>query len=172
MFFGFFNGHDRISRFTTLRNRNDNVSLMNHGISITEFGRIFHFYRRPAQFLHDIFCNQPSMPASTTGDNDDPVCIFELLYMILHTSHRDGSRIRIKASSQTVKYGIGLLEDFLEHEMVITTFFNSCQFEVKFLDKWGYFFVTKVLQYQFIRLDNRQLIVIYVNNFFGIFYDW
>ena len=66
-------------------------------------------------------------------------------------------------------YGAGLFKDLLQHEMVITAFFNSSKFHIQFGYEWSYFFISQVFQYQFIGLNNCQFVVININYFLGIF---
>src|SRR6516164_9094272 len=56
--------------------------------------------------------------------------------------------------------------------MIITSLFDRRQFEVELLYEWSNFLVAEILQFQFIGLDDGQLIVVYIDYFLCIFNDW
>src|SRR5687768_5430856 len=55
--------------------------------------------------------------------------------------------------------------------MIITTFLDRSEFQVKLLDKRSDFLISEVSQYQLIRLDNGEFIVINIYYFLGVFND-
>src|SRR5580765_2240866 len=53
--------------------------------------------------------------------------------------------------------------------MLIPACFDGCQFHVQLGDIRSYFFVTQVFKDEFVWLYDRQLIIVNVHNFFGVF---
>ncbi len=77
----------------------------------------------------------------------------------------------IEAAAQAVEDGIGLFEDFLEHEMIVAAFFDGCQFQVELLDEGCDLFVAQIFEDQFVRFENGQFVVIDIDDFLGVFDD-
>ncbi|MDP4248458.1 MAG: hypothetical protein Q8932_21715, partial [Bacteroidota bacterium] len=67
------------------------------------------------------------MPARTTGNNDHAVGIPELFDIILDAGHRDDALFGVKPSTQTIEDRLGLLEYYLQQEMLEAPLFYASQ---------------------------------------------
>ncbi len=72
---------------------------------------------------------------------------------------------------KTIENSVGLFKYFLQHEMFISSFLNGGQFQIKFLYEGCDFFIAQIFQNQFIAFYDCQFIIIYINDFLGVFDD-
>ena len=86
------------------------------------------------------------MPAGTTRDHDDSVSTHQLLSILLDATHSDRTGFRIQSSPHAIIYRLGLLEDLLEHKMIVATFFDRRQLYIQFLNVWSDLFIAQVFE--------------------------
>ncbi len=111
------------------------------------------------------------MPARSAGDNDKSVCAFKLVNVIVYSFHSNISFSGIHSSAQAVEYRFGLFENFFQHEVIESAFLNFGKFQVELLNEWSDLFISEILKYEFVGFDYRELIVVHIHNFLGVFND-
>ena len=86
------------------------------------------------------------MPACATSNHHDPLCIHDLFGVFFNTFHRYRARFNIQSAAETIVNGARLLKNFLQHEMIVTSFLYCRQLQIQFGDVRSYFFVAKVFE--------------------------
>ncbi len=106
---------------------------MDHGISISKLGGIFHFNIDTRQFLKNIFSHQTRMPAGSTGHDYDSIGIDQGLLINFQSAQRNRSGFRIHSATQGIVDCFGLFKDLFQHEMIKAPFLDGRQLNVQLL---------------------------------------
>ena len=97
---------------------------MNHRIAVTELGSVFHFHRNAAEAFNQLLADKSGMPRSTAGYDNKASGTQQLFLVIGHSGKGDRTSVRIHAPTHTVADAVGLVEDFFQHEVGETSFFQ------------------------------------------------
>ena len=74
------------------------------------------------------------MPAGSAGHDDEPLGFGPHGLVVVDSSHADGAMSESEAATQAVGDGLGLLVDFLEHEMLVPALLNGLKGHFEFSD--------------------------------------
>src|SRR5690606_10937745 len=89
--------------------------------------------------------------------------------MVPNSGHLNDSFIDQQTTSHGVSDRFGLLINFLQHEMLKSTFVDFLQIDLKFLSGWSYFEI--VFYFSdiniFVQLNRRHFTIIQINGIFG-----
>ena len=117
------NGGKRVRGLTRLRNGNDDIRGSYDRISIPKFRSIFNFNRNAREILKEIFRHETCVRACAAGDDDDALCLCPSAPVIIDARHANFAALEAHSSPNGIENGPRLFEDFLEHEMLVATFF-------------------------------------------------
>src|SRR5690606_24395593 len=117
----------------------------------------------------NIFRYKTGMPRGTTGNDDDPVRILELLQILVYPRHLYKSLLREQSAAIGIQNCPGLFIDFLEHKMLVAPFFNFFQIELQLQNIWvSYGVVLYFAQFDFLaNTYNGHLLIFQINSIVG-----
>ena len=127
-------GSQRIGCLTTLRDGDHHIVLRHNRIAIAELRSILHLDGNTTQRLDNLLADESSMPGSTASHNDDALGLKQLSTVVYQSRQGNVVTFHIDTSTHTVGQTFGLLEDFLQHEVGITTLLNLSEVDVYLLD--------------------------------------
>ena len=78
---------------------------------------------------------------------------------------------QLQAATHRIHDGARLLENLLQHEVRITTFFDAFQLHLQFLDVWNLAHVFAAANVQLPIANNHDFVVIHIHHFVGILDD-
>ena len=161
-----------IRRFSTLRNGNHHIMLVDHRITITKFGSILHFYRNTAETFNQVFTDQSRMPGSTTSHNDKAFGIQQLLFIVNHGRKHHIIRFHIDTSAHTITDTVRLLKNLLQHKMRIAPFIQLSEVQLYLFHFGGHFHIIQIDYLQFFSpVDHRYLTIFQIYYLICIFYN-
>ena len=96
----------------------------------------------------------------------------ELVAVVYHAGKDNVGTLDVDAPADTVVEGLGLLVDFLEHEVRIAPLFELAEVHGKTLDLRGNLHIVEVHDFQgSVPADDGNFPVIEVNHLVGVFHD-
>ena len=122
--FGQLDGGQRICRFSGLRDGYHHVVGMDDRIPVAEFRRIFDLYLDAAEVFEEVFADEARVPRRTARHEDDSPGIEEPLLVVEDARQHHVRALHVDAAPDAVGNGTRLFEDFLEHEVRVTAFFE------------------------------------------------
>ena len=106
-------------RSSGLRDRDDERPVRHDGVPVPVFGRVFHLHRDACEFFDHVFADEGGVPAGAARGDHDPL---DALHRVLEREESAELRRALlleQAAPHGVPYRIGLLEDLLEHEVLV-----------------------------------------------------
>src|ERR1700719_990240 len=122
---GFALGRKRVGGFAGLADADDERAIAHNGIAVAELAAVIHFHGNPGQAFDHEFTRQTGVPTGAAGDDLDVAEIAEVLLADLHLIEENLAGFLGDAAQHGVSDGAGLLENFLEHEMLEAALFRS-----------------------------------------------
>ena len=162
---------ESIGGFTALADGDDHILLVNQGIAVTKFTGILHLDRQAGNILEQVLSDQSRVPRGSASDNDDPPCLQQPGHNIVQSAQMQVLQPGPYPSPESILYGARLLKDLLQHEMFKAVFFNGPYIKTQFLDIGNQCVIADGLQHKFIFTDNGNIVIIQVNDAFGILYN-
>ena len=167
---GQLDGSQGIGGFSGLRYRDDDVGRENDGTPVAEFRSIFHLHGLARELLDHIFTDEPGMPGSTAGADNDAFGAKQPLPVVNHAGEFDLAQFRMQAALHRGLQGPGLFENLLEHKVREAALFNFAQAHLQFADLGSMLFVAKVRDPQgFSPLDINNLLFAQIDDLVRIF---
>ena len=77
------------------------------------------------------------MPTCTTGNDEDAFSVLPSVPMVVNARHPNFSALQAHAPTNGIADGLGLLKNFLEHEMFVSAFFESFDLQFELVDFRG-----------------------------------
>ncbi len=114
----------RIGGFAGLRDHHGQRVFEDDRIAITELAPIVDLDRNARQFLDHELAGQSRVPTGAASDNLHLPEAGEFGRLNVHFIEKDAPGLLPHAAHHGVAYGARLLEDFLEHEMLVAAFFR------------------------------------------------
>ena len=114
----------RVRRFAGLRDDHGERVLGDDRIAIAELAAVIHFHRKARQPLDHELAGQPGVPAGAAGDDADLANARELGRRDVHLVEEDAAGLLPDAPQRGVAHGARLLEDLLEHEVLVAALFR------------------------------------------------
>ncbi len=112
------------------------------------------------------------MPGGAAAEDDHALGIHHAFFVLLHAAEAHPAFFGIHAAAHTFGDGGGLLENFLEHEVLVAAFFQLLDFQFDLLRAGGHFFVAKGFDRQIAAAGHGgDFLVVEVHHFFGVFHD-
>ena len=132
--FGFAHRGEGIGSLAGLRNHNAERPVIDDRIAVAKLGSIFDFDGDAGEVLEHVLADKRRMPARATGGDQDVVEPEQLLVRHVETAELRGALIRQQSSAHAVLDCSGLLEDFLEHEVIEPATLDLIQVPVDLAD--------------------------------------
>src|ERR1700722_621286 len=142
----FFDGDNGVGGLAALRDRDDHITRMDDGIAIAELRCVLYFHGYTAELFEYIFRHKPGMPAGAAADHNNTVGGFQFIDVLLDARHGDRPPDHIQTAAKTVKDGIGLFKDLLQHKVLVPSLFDGCHLQVELLDERCDLLVSQVLE--------------------------
>src|SRR5205085_12653444 len=108
------------------------------------FRRVFDFHWNSRELFHHVLADQGRMPARTACSDDDVVELEKLFVGHVEAAELRSSFVVEKAAAHAILDRFGLLEDFLEHEMVESTALDLAEIPVNLVNLSVDFFRAKI----------------------------
>ena len=143
-----FDGGHGVGGLSALADRQHDIIFADDGIPVAELARVFDFHGDPCDVLEEVFCHQACVPAGAARHDHDAFGVDELLLIVLHPAQHHFAPGKVQAPAHAVADAARLLEDLLEHEMVIAPFLQCLQVHLQFLDEGGPVLVPDVADLQ------------------------
>ena len=160
----------RISRLAGLRNGHHYVIGKENRVAIAEFRGVFHFHGQARKGLDQVFADEAGVPRGAAGDDDDPPGLFKAFAVVQDAREGDRVVFHVDASAHAFAQGVGLLEDFLEHEVRGAAFFQLAQGEFQFNDAVVLFHLLQVVELRLpVPAQADYFLVVQVDDLFGVF---
>ena len=160
----------RIGRLAGLRNGHHNVIGKENGVAVAEFRGVFHFHGQARKGLDQVFADEAGVPRGAVGDDDDPPRLFKAFAVVQDAREGDRVVFHVDASAHAFAQGVGLLEDFLEHEVRGAAFFQLAQGEFQFNDAVVFFHLLQVVELRLpVPAQADYFLVVQVDDLFGVF---
>ena len=145
--FGLLDGSQCVGRLTALRDGHHDVVGLDDGVAVAKLRGIGHLHRDAAEVLQILFANEAGVPRSAAGDDDDAARSKQFAPVLRHSREyhlqsarrsvvarlRRGVRRLHDAAAHAVPQYIGLVEDFLEHEVVEAVVVEHREVEIHLL---------------------------------------
>jgi hypothetical protein len=132
--FGFAQAGQRVGGFARLRDDQNQRVLLNGRVAIAKFAGVFDFRWDVGEFFEQIFADQRRMPAGAAGRDDNVIDLAQLRQSHVQAAEFGGGVVVSDAAAQGVADGLGLLMDFLEHEMRELAALGSFRIELELAD--------------------------------------
>ena len=162
----------RIRRFSTLRNGNHHIVLIDHRITVTKFGGILHFYRNTAETFNQMLSDQSRMPRSTASHNNKAFGVQQLFFIVYYCRKHHIIGFHIDTSAHTIVNTVRLLKNLLQHEMRITAFFQLTKLQFYFFHFGSHLHIAEIDYLQFFSpIDHRYLTIFEIHHLICIFYN-
>src|SRR5918996_721291 len=108
---------DRVARLSLLRDADDEVALVDHGVAIEPLAGDVELDGDPPPLLDDVAADDARVVRGAAGEEDDPAQVLELL--VGHAEALEDELPVADAVADRLGDGIGLLVDLLEHERLV-----------------------------------------------------
>ena len=130
--------------------------------------RELDFHRDLRQFLDQIFAHERRVPARAAGGDDDAVNRTQLGGRQVQAAELGGGAFVVHAAAQGVFHGARLLENFLEHEVLVFAAHGVllAEFEIADLDVGGV--RAEIQNVEALGRDGGHVVIVEVNDFFGV----
>ena len=122
---GHLDGRKRVCGFARLRNRNNHVEGSDYGVAVAKLTGVLYLYWNSGQVLNKVLAHQARMPRGSAANNKNALRAEELVADGVETGHFDFARLEIQTSAHRVKNGLGLFEDFFDHEVIKSALLNG-----------------------------------------------
>lgn len=122
---GLAHGGEGVGGFAGLGNGDDKVGGVDDGIAVSELGRLFDFGKDSGKVFDGVFSNEAGIHGGAATDDEDAVEFGKFARVEVEPGEEGAAAIGIEAAAQGVSNGLGLLEDFLEHVVFVTSFFSG-----------------------------------------------
>ena len=123
-------GSQRVGRLTRLRDGNDHVVLGDYGVTIAEFGGVLHLTGNATERLEELLADESGVPRRTASHNDDALGMQELATEVDECRECHMVTLDIDTSTHAVGEALRLFENFLKHEVLVTTLFYLSEVDV------------------------------------------
>ena len=123
-------GGQSVGRLTTLRYGNHHIILRHYRVTIAKLRGVLNFAGNAAQTLEKLLADKSGMPRCATGYNHDALGTQQLLAVVNHGRKRHVVTLHIDTTSHTVVQTVRLLENLLQHEVVIAAFLYLAKIDV------------------------------------------
>ncbi len=117
-------GGERVRRFTRLRNDHGERVRLDDRVAVAEFAAVIDFDRNARQLFDHELARERGVPAGAAGDNFHLLEGSELGGRDIHLIEEDAAGILANAAERGIADGARLLENLLEHEMLIAALFR------------------------------------------------
>ena len=165
-------GSQRIGCLTTLRDGDHHIVLRHNRIAIAELRSILHLDGNTTQRLDNLLADESGMPGSTASHNDDALSLQQLTTVVNQSRQGNMVTFHIDTSTHTVGQTFGLLEDFLQHEVGITTLLNLAEVDVYLLDSQLLLLAQDTDYFQFLtQTNNGNVAILQIDHLISIFDD-
>ena len=114
----------RVRGFARLRDDDGQHVRGNDRVAIAEFAAVIHFDRNPGQLLDHELARQRRVPTGSAGDDLDFLERLELLRRDIHLVQKNAAALLADTPERGIADGARLLEDFLEHEVLVAALFR------------------------------------------------
>ena len=98
--------------------------LAGHGIAVSVFGAVIDVDADPGELFNEKFSNQAGMPRGATGENHYLINVLKVIDREVELAENDGALFFRQSTEDCFLNGPRLVKDFLQHEMLVTSFFG------------------------------------------------
>ena len=163
------NGCQRVGSLSALRDGHHHIVGENDWVAIAELRGILHFYGNAAQSLDELLADECRVPTRATGHDDETPGAHQSLAIVDDCRERDAVRIHVYASPHATAQALRLLEDFLQHEVGITSLFQLSERDVNLLHLRMLRFACDVHHFQiFTETQECDVTIIQINHLVGV----
>ena len=127
---GKLDGSQRVGSLAALRNGYHHIVLRHDGVTVAELRGILHFAWDVTQAFEELPCNESGVPRRAASHDDDTLRANQLPAMVNHGRQRHMVTLHVDAPSHTVLQTLGLLEDFLQHEVLVAALLYLSEVDV------------------------------------------
>ncbi len=169
---GQLDGCQGVGSFAALRNSDDHIVGIDDGITVAELRSILHFHGNLSCLLDEVLTDEGRVPAGATGADDDAAGIDELILVFDDAAEGDIVALVVQATFDAGAQGVGLLPDFLQHEVREAAFLQLVEAEAERVHLGGLVDVGEVDDVDLaaaVHVGN--LLVLEVNHLLGVFHD-
>ena len=117
-------GGERVGGFARLTHDDHDGAIVDDRVSISKLGGVFDFGGDACELLEEVFSHQSGVPGGATTGDDDSLGADQLAGEVGDSAERDAAFLLIDATAHAVGEGVGLLHDFLEHEVFVASEFD------------------------------------------------
>ena len=116
---GFAQRGERVGGLAGLREDEQHGVPFERRVAVTEFVRELDLHRHLREFLDQVFADQRRVPARAAGGDDDAVDRAQFGGRHVQAAETGGGALVVDAAAQGIFHGARLLENFLEHEVLV-----------------------------------------------------
>ena len=120
----FFLGGEGVGGFSGLRDEQADGARVDDGVAVAELAGVVDFDGDAGEALDHELAGGGGVPAGAAGGDVDVARVAEGLVGNLHLGEEDFAGVERDAAHGGVADGAGLLEDFLEHEVLVAALFR------------------------------------------------
>ena len=119
---GQLDGGQRIGRLATLTHGDDHIVRINDGVAVAELRGVLHLDRYLSRLLNKVLADESRVPRGATGTDNNTAGIDKLFLVVSDAAEDDIVTLGVQTAFDASAQSIGLLPDFLQHEVREATF--------------------------------------------------
>ena len=114
---GQLDGGEGVGGLTRLGDGDDHVVGVDDGVAVAEFGGVLDLDGQLAGLFDEVFADEGRVPRGAAGADDDAAAVEELLLVVDDAGEEHVFVNHVESATDAGAQGVGLLPDFLEHEV-------------------------------------------------------
>ncbi len=171
-FLGFAQCGEGVGGFAGLADGDDDGAVFDDRIAVAEFGGVFDFGGDFGEVFHEVFADEAGMPCGAAAGDDDAAGADEVAGVGGQAAEDDAALDgRSMRPRRQFSMAIGLLHDFLEHEVLVVAEFHLFEFEFGFLDFGRHGDIVDGHGFEAGGLDDGHFVVVEVDDLGGVLDD-
>ena len=155
-----------------MRDGEDQRVVVQRRVSVAELAGVLDLHRQPRQGLDLILAHQRRVPACAAGRHHEPPHRAKLLRREIQAAELGRRRVEIQPPAQGVLDRFGLLEDFLEHVVVVAAGVDIARLQLQRLDPRIDVARVAVANPHLLRGEHGQLVVCQIDDLVGVAGQW
>ena len=173
MLLGQLHGGQRVGGLAALGDGNHHVTLADDRIPVAELRRILHLHRHATESFYQLLADESGVPRGSAGHDDDALGLQHLPAVVNECRKCHVVGLQVHTTTHAVRQALGLLEDFLQHEVRIAALLNLAEVDI---DGLHLQFLLLAEDAQHVHLltaaDDGDVAVFEIHHLVSIFHDW
>ena len=171
LFLGFAQGRQRVGGLAGLADRDHHRVLFDDRIAIAELAGVGAFGDHLGQIFHQVIADQPRVPRGALAGQDEPLGLHQLARVIGQPAQDDPPLALLGPPAQAVAHGVGLLEDLLEHVVLVVAQLVFLELVLQLLMTGLTSMSSIVMVRKLVRLQHGHLVVVEIDHLRGVLDD-